>query len=720
MTDTTPARTSLARVGTRVAAAGQPRYDADAIQMLEGLEAVRKRPGMYIGGTGSDGLSHLLWELIDNAVDEAAGAHADTVSVIFHADGSFEVTDNGRGIPIDRHARKKVSALEVVFTELHAGGKFGGGAYAASGGLHGVGASVVNALARKLVAEVDRDGRTHRLSFQDRVPGRFEGGKFRKGHDLEVLGKVPGGRTGTRVRFWPDTDIFDADATIEYPAVRDRVAQMCFLVPNLEVSLIDHRAGAGGQPERFSSKRGLVDYVEFLSVGDPLTEVIDITGEGTFEENVPMDGKMATVTRTCQVELALRWVKGYDTKLISFVNTIPTSDGGTHVAGLERAMTFALNDRLGFDEAKRLKKFKDEARATREDIQEGLVAVLKVTLPEPQFRGQTKRELGTPKVQSITYEAVKAGITDWVANGKKSHVNAVRDKLVAAVEARLLSRQQRETLRRASALGSTGLPDKLADCRSTTVGETELLIVEGDSAAGPTKAGRNSEFQAVLPIRGKILNAGKASLKQVLENAEAEAIFTVMGAGSGADFNAAAARYGRVVILADADVDGAHIRCLLLTLFYRYMRPLLEQGRVFVAMPPLFTITETRATATAGNVADTVGARRAGSKPPAKREKVKHFAYDDIERQRVCGELTARGVNYSVGRNKGLGEMDVDELARTALDPETRVLRRVTLDDAEAALAESAFEVLMGRDVGPRRDWIVERAAFVDRELLDI
>ncbi len=671
-------------------------YDADAIQMLEGLEAVRKRPGMYIGGTGSDGLSHLLWELIDNAVDEAAAGHANAITVTFHDDGSFEVADNGRGIPIDRHTRKKVSALEVVFTELHAGGKFGGGAYAASGGLHGVGASVVNALAHKLVVDVDRNGQTHRLTFVERVAGRYDGNRFRRNHELEVVGKVPQHRTGTRVRFWPDTDIFDADAVISYVDVRDRVAQMCFLVPKLEVVLIDRRPGGNGEPERFVSNRGLVDYVEHLSVGEPLTEVLIITGDGSYEENVPVDGKMAVVQRPCQVELALRWVKGYDTKLVSFVNTIPTSDGGTHVAGLERAMTFALNDKLSFDEAKKLKKFKDEARATREDVQEGLVAVLKVTVPEPQFRGQTKRELGTPKVQSITYDVVKNGIVDWVASGKKSHVNAVRDKLIAAIEARLLSRQQRETLRRASALGSSGLPDKLADCRSTDVAETELLIVEGDSAAGPTKGGRNSEFQAVLPIRGKILNAGKATLKQVLENAEAEAIFTVMGAGSGAAFDPDAARYGRVVILADADVDGAHIRCLLLTLFYGYMRPLLVQGRVYVAMPPLFTIKET-----------------AGAK-------TKHFAYDDADRLRICAELSAAGRNFKVGRNKGLGEMDVDELAQTALDPETRVLRRVTLDEAEAVAAARAFDVLMGRDVGPRRDWIVERAAFVDREILDI
>jgi DNA gyrase subunit B len=632
------------------------------------------------------------------------------VTVTFHPDGSFEVADDGRGIPIDRHAKKKVSALEVVFTELHAGGKFGGGAYAASGGLHGVGASVVNALARQLVAEVDRDGKTHRLAFVNRVAGRFEdydpatgrGKGFRKTHELEVAGKAPAGRSGTRVRFWPDTDIFAGDATIEYRDVRDRVAQMCFLVPGLEVTLIDRRPGASGEPEKFTSKRGLVDYVDHLSVGEPITEVVTIAGEGTFEENVPVDGHMTTVTRTCAVELALRWVKGYETKLISFVNTIPTTDGGTHVAGLERAMTFAVNAELKLDEAKKLKKFKDEGRALREDVQEGLVAVLKVTVPEPQFRGQTKRELGTPKVQSITYDVVKNGVIDWIANGKKSHVAAVRDKIISAIEARLLSRQQRETLRRASALGSTGMPDKLADCRSTGVDDTELLIVEGDSAAGPTKAGRNSEFQAVLPIRGKILNAGKATLKQVLENAEAEAIFTVMGAGSGVEFDLAACRYGRVVILADADVDGSHIRCLLLTLFHTYMRPLIEAGRVYVAMPPLYTDTEKRR-----------ATRESGP--------TTHYCYDEAERDQLIERLDAQEITYTIGRNKGLGEMDVDELAYTTLDPATRVLRRVTLRDGEeAAAAAKAFEVLMGRDVGPRKDWIVERSAFIDREALDI
>ncbi|MFN0088770.1 MAG: type IIA DNA topoisomerase subunit B [Acidimicrobiales bacterium] len=671
-------------------------YDASDIVTLEGLEAVRKRPGMYIGGTGSAGFSHLLWELLDNAVDEAAAGHATQITVTFERDGSIEVSDNGRGIPIDRHEKKKVSALEVVFTELHAGGKFGTGAYTASGGLHGVGASVVNALSRKLVAEVDRDGATWRLSFLDRVAGRFDGERFVPGHTLEQVRKIPAARTGTRVRYWPDFDVFERSSTIDYAEVRARALTMCFLVPRLRITLVDKRQG-GAVTDELVATGGLVDFVEHLSVGEPVTEVISLAGSEAYEETVPVDGRLQTVVRECTVEAALRWVKGYDTQVVSFVNTIPTPDGGTHLAGFERALNRAVNEAL-IGEAKKLKRLKEDGRAVRDDVAEGLVAVLKVTVPEPQFRGQTKRELGTPAVQSVTYNVVKAGLLDWVGrSGKKVHVNALRDKIVNAIITRVTQRQQRETLRRASALGSAGMPDKLADCRSSDVGRSELLIVEGDSAAGPAKAGRNSEIQAVLPIRGKIINAGKATHKQVLDNAEAAAIFTAVGAGAGPEFDLASARYGRLVILADADVDGSHIRCLLLTLFYQYMRPMLEAGRVFVAMPPLYTIT--------------VGGRQRG----------KRYAYDDAERARVCGELDAAGVSYTIGRNKGLGEMDVDELATTTLDPATRVLRRVTVANAEeAAAAASAFDVLMGREVGPRKDFIVESSTWFDREALDI
>jgi DNA gyrase subunit B len=674
-------------------------YDADAIQTLEGLDAVRKRPGMYIGGTGDAGLLHLVWELIDNAIDEAAAGFANRIEVTFHRDKSIEVADNGRGIPIDKHAKRKVSALEVVLTELHAGGKFGGGAYGASGGLHGVGASVVNALSTKLVAEVDRDGHTHQLSFQNRVAGHFDDkGKFKASHELRKTKRIAPKKTGTRVRFWPDYDIFEPDATIDVEHVRERVATMCFLVPGLKVVLVDKRAGASGEPEEFVSRGGLADFVDYLSVGEAVTEVIALTGLDTFEEKVPVDGKMAMVERECRVDVALRWVKGYDSSIVSFVNTIPTPMGGTHVAGFERALTRAVNDTLlaGTKKLAKLAKEGDD-RAQKGDVQEGLVAAVKATFPEPQFRGQTKQELGTPAVQSIVYEVVKQGLTDWFSgDGKKTHVNAIRDKITSAVINRVTTRQALETKRKASALGSTGMPDKLADCRVHGP-DSELIIVEGDSAAGPAKAGRNSEFMAILPLRGKVVNAGKATMKQVLDNAEAQALFTAMGAGSGKDFTLGDARYGRIIILCDADVDGSHIRCLLLTLIYKYMRPMLEAGRVYAAQPPLFT----------AKVGDTV-----------------HRAYSDDERDAITASL-AKGNrkvdNIRWQRFKGLGEMNVEELAECALDTHSRILRRITMDDAAAAArAAEMFDVLMGSDVARRRDFLIENSSLLDTETLDI
>jgi DNA gyrase subunit B len=673
-------------------------YDADAIHTLEGLDAVRKRPGMYIGGTGSPGLLHLVWELIDNAVDEAAAGYANRIEVVFHRDRSVEVTDNGRGIPIDKHPKRKVSALEVVLTELHAGGKFGGGAYGASGGLHGVGASVVNALSTKLVAEVDRDGHTHQLSFHNRVAGHFDGERFKPSHELRKVKKIAPKKTGTRVRFWPDYDIFEPDASLDVDEVRDRVGTMCFLVPGLKVVLIDKRAGASGEPEEFVSRGGLADFVDYLSVGEPVTEVITLTGLDRFEEKVPVDGKMSMVERECRVDVALRWVKGYDTSLVSFVNTIPTPMGGTHVAGFERALTRAVNDTLlaGTKKLAKLAKAGDD-RAQKQDVQEGLVAAVKVTLPEPQFRGQTKQELGTPPVQSIVYEIVKQGLADWFAgDGKKTHVNAIRDKITNAVLNRVSAKQALETRRKASSLGSTGMPDKLADCRVHGP-DSELILVEGDSAAGPAKAGRNSEFMAILPLRGKVVNAGKSTMKQVLDNAEAKALFTAVGAGSGKDFNLADARYGRIIILCDADVDGSHIRCLLLTLIYHYMRPMLEAGRVYAAQPPLFT----------AKVGDTI-----------------YRAFSDEERDQVTAQL-AKGnrkvENIRWQRFKGLGEMNVEELAECALDTHTRILRRITMDDARtAAAAAEMIDVLMGSDVARRKDFLIENSTLFDTEALDI
>ena len=673
-------------------------YDADAIQTLEGLEAVRKRPGMYIGGTGSQGLMHLVWELMDNAVDEAAAGFADRIEITLHRDNSVEVADNGRGIPIDRHAKRKVSALEVVLTELHAGGKFGGGAYGASGGLHGVGASVVNALSARLVAQVDRDGHTHELGFSERVAGQFSGSTFTAGHQLEKVKRISKNKTGTRIRFWSDRDIFDPEARIEVDQVRERVVQACFLVPGVKIRVVDKRSGGSAEPFEFVSRGGLADLVDHLSSGGNACEVITLSGIDTFTERVPIDGKMADVQRECTVEVALRWVKGYDTEVESFVNTIPTIHGGTHTTGFDRALTRAVNDVLLKDTRKLAKLARDNKhRAIRDDVQEGLVAACKVVFGEPQFRGQTKQELGTPAIEKIVYDVVKRGLTDWfTTSGPRTHVTAVREKMANAVINRVSSKQMLETRRRAASMGSTGMPDKLADCRKHGP-DSELIIVEGDSAAGPAKAGRDASYMAILPLRGKVVNAGKATMKQVLDNAEAQALFTAIGAGSGRDFDLESARYGRIVILCDADVDGSHIRCLLLTLIHEYMRPLLEAGRVYVAQPPLYSC----------RIGDTV-----------------HRAFSDEERDELTARLTKGGrkaENLRWNRFKGLGEMNVEELAECALDPETRILRRLTMEDGAAASdAAELFETLMGADVARRREYLIANSTLLDPATLDV
>lgn len=662
-------------------------YDEKSIQLLEGLDAVRKRPGMYIGGTGPEGLHHLVWELIDNAVDEAAAGHANLVEVMLHRDGSVEVSDNGRGIPIGKKDGKR-TALEIVFTELHAGGKFGGGAYSASGGLHGVGASVVNALASKVVAEVDRDGSTHRLTFVHRVPGKVDAsGHFKPGSALEVVRKVPPKRTGTRVRFWPDLDIFDPGLSIDPELVRDHCAQVCFLVPGLKVRLLDKRS-AGTEPEEFLARGGLADLVETLSIGEPVTDVITLHGVGTFDEKIPVDGKMSLVERTCTVDVALRWVKGYDTVLSSFVNTIPTTEGGTHVSGFDRALTKVVNDTLlaGSKKLARLAK-SGKDRAEKSDVQEGLVAAVKVTFPEPQFKGQTKQELGTPAIGSIVYEVVRDNLGNWLdGGGKKTHISALRDKLTQAVLNRVQAKANLDARRKASALNSAGMPDKLADCRSHGI-DSELLIVEGDSAAGPAKAGRNAEYMAVLPLRGKVVNAGKSTLKQVVENAEAQALFTAIGAGWGKDFNLDDARYGRIIILCDADVDGSHIRTLLLTFFFRQMRPLIEGGHIFIAQPPLYS-TE-------------VGSN-------------KLYLKDDAAK----AEFLAGRPNHNkeFQRLKGLGEMDAEELWETTMDPAQRTLLQVSVE--QAVIADEVFSILMGDDVESRKHFIQTNAS--DVRFLDI
>ncbi len=675
-------------------------YDADAIQTLEGLEAVRKRPGMYIGGTGSQGLMHLVWELIDNAVDEAAAGHATRIDVTLHRDQTVEVADNGRGIPIDEHAKRKVSALEVVFTELHAGGKFGGGAYGASGGLHGVGASVVNALSSRLIAQVDRDGHTWELAFRNRVAGHVDAKtrKFRAGHELHKVKKIAKTKTGTRVRFLPDRELFDADAGIDFDEICDRVTRSCYLVPGLKVRVHDKRTGGRKEPFEFVSRGGLTDLVDSHSEGDRASEVISLSGIETFTERVPVDGKMRDVERECTVQVAMRWVKGFDSSFHSFVNTIPTDQGGTHVTGFERALTRAVNDVLLKDARKLAKLAKaNKHRATKDDIQEGLVAAIKIEFPEPQFRGQTKQELGTPAVEKIVYDIVKSGLADWFGgSGPKTHINAVREKIATAIVNRVASKQVLENRRKAASMGSTGMPDKLADCRVHGP-DAELVIVEGDSAAGPAKMGRNSENTAILPLRGKVVNAGKATLKQVLDNAEAQSLFTAIGAGQGKDFDLDSVRYGRIIILCDADVDGSHIRCLLLTLIHEYMQPLLEAGRVYAAQPPLYSC----------RVGDTL-----------------HRAFTEEERDAITAELTKgrrKATNLTWNRFKGLGEMNVDELAECALDRDSRVLRRLTMEDARQAKdAARLFDVLMGSDVAQRREYLIKNSALLDPGTLDI
>jgi len=697
----TPVATKSAKTDDGTSAAIISSYTAKDLSVLEGLDAVRKRPGMYIGTTDSRGLMHCLWEIIDNAVDEALAGHCKTIEINLESDGSVEVHDDGRGIPVDKEPKTGLTGVEVVMTKLHAGGKFGGGSYAASGGLHGVGASVVNALASRLDVEVDRDGKIYWMSFKRGHAGIFEGegpnASFSEKSGLRVIGKVSAKVTGTRIKWWFDKQIFLKEAELAIEDIYARARQTSYLVPGLTLVVNDRRTKAKTS-ETFFHKGGISEFCTFLRPDDPVGEVIRVSGSGPYTENVPVldeKGHMTPteVEREMGVDIAMQWGNGYDATISSFVNIISTPKGGTHVTGFEKAITKAVNDALRA--TKTLKN--NEADVIKDDVQEGLTAVVTVRMSEPQFEGQTKEVLGTAAAAKIVGQVVADEMKAFFNTTKrieKATGRLILEKIANASRTRISARAHKDLQRRKNALESSSLPTKLSDCRSDEAARTELFIVEGDSALGTTKAARNSEFQAILPIRGKILNVQKASLSQMLENNECASIIQVIGAGSGKSFDINDARYGRVILMSDADVDGAHIRCLLLTLFNSYMRPLVEAGRVFAAIPPLHRI-------------DVIGGKKGEV----------HYTYSDDEMKKVIASLKKDGKRWKepIQRYKGLGEMDADQLRETTMDPEHRTLRRITMKDVTKA--EAMFELLMGNEVAPRKDFI--SSADIDRERID-
>jgi DNA gyrase subunit B len=655
---------------------------------------------MYIGSTDSRGLMHCLWEVIDNSVDEALGGHGSAIDVILHTDESVEVRDRARGIPVDIEPKTGLSGVEVVFTKLHAGGKFGSGSYAASGGLHGVGASVVNALSERLDVEVDREGKTWAMSFHRGEPGIFADTgaptpdapftPFTSGSELRVVGKVAKGVTGTRIRYWADRQIFTRGATFQTEELLDRLRQTAFLVPDLRLELEDQRAEPV-ERQTFHFAGGISEFVEHLAPDAPITDTWRIVGEGSFTETVPVlqdNGHMVPteLQRECVVDVALRWGTGYDTVFKSFVNIIATPKGGTHQTGFEQGMMKFLRAEAEKN-ARRLKLGNDKLE--KDDILAGLTAVLTVRLPEPQFEGQTKEVLGTPAVRAIVANVIAKALGEKFTSSKrddKAQSALLLDKIVAEMKSRISARAHKETQRRKNALESSSLPAKLVDCRSSDVTNSELFIVEGDSALGTAKLARDSEYQALLPIRGKILNVQKASVSDMLSNTECASIIQVIGAGSGRSFDLTSARYGKVIIMSDADVDGAHIRTLLLTLFFRYMPEMIRDGRVYAAVPPLHRVV----------------VMNAGSKP---NDTV--YTYSEAELTAVLAGLKKSGKRYQdpIQRYKGLGEMDADQLASTTMDRRFRTLRRVNEGDAENAAR--VFELLMGNDVAPRKEFII-------------
>jgi DNA gyrase subunit B len=638
-------------------------YGAAEIQVLEGLEAVRKRPGMYIGSTGPRGLHHLVYEIVDNSVDEALAGYCDSIQVQITKAGQIRVSDNGRGIPVDMHPVEKKPAVEVVLTVLHAGGKFGGGGYAVSGGLHGVGASVVNALSTKLSVEVHREGHIWRQSYTIGVPDA----PLKKGEATD--------RTGTTILFEPSAEIFET-VEFDYETLRQRFQQMCFLNKGLQISLLDER---NGQTDTYKYERGLADYVDYLNSAKKVEKV--------HEEIIAIESE--TDAKDMSVEIAMQWTNAYNEGVHTYANTINTHEGGTHEEGFRAALTGLLNR---YSRDKGLLKEKDE-NLTGDDVREGLTAVISVKLTEPQFEGQTKTKLGNTEAKAFVQKVVNDQLGDWLERNPGPAKDIIR-KAIQAAAARMAARKAREATRRKGLLESGGMPGKLRDCSSRDPVVSEIYIVEGDSAGGSAVRGRDPETQAILPLRGKILNVEKARLDRALANTEVQALITAFGTGIGEDFDVSKIRYHKCILMADADVDGQHIRTLLLTLLFRYMRPLIEHGYVYMAQPPLYRI---------------------------KWSNAEHeYAYTDAERDRKLAEGAEAGKRIpkenSIQRYKGLGEMDYDELWETTMNPATRTLLQVTLDDA--ALADEVFSTLMGEDVESRRNFIQRNAK--DVRFLDI
>ncbi len=633
---------------------GTDSYDAKDITVLEGLEAVRRRPGMYIGSTGPRGLHHLVWEVVDNAVDEAMAGYCTKIEVTLLADGGVRVSDNGRGIPVDVHKKTKQSALTTVLTTLHAGGKFEQGAYTVSGGLHGVGVSVVNALAERLVAEVRRDGHIWTQEFRR---GKALTKNPTKGRPVK--------KSGTTITFWPDPEIFVETTTFDSETIASRLREMAFLNKGLEIVLVDERTDPP-QRETFLYKGGLVDFVKYLNENrEPIhPHIIDLSD----------------VSDDAEVEVAMQWTKSYTEAILSFANNINTHEGGTHEEGFRKALTKAVND---FARRKNLLKDKDP-NLTGEDVREGLTAVISVKVRQPQFEGQTKTKLGNTEIRSYVEKALNRMLPEWLER-YSPEARRIVDKCITAAKAREAARKAREITRRKSLLESTSLPGKLADCSSRDPSRSELFIVEGDSAAGPAKQARDSETQAILPIRGKILNVEKARLAKALQNQEIQGIITAVGTGIGDDFDIAKARYHKIIMLTDADVDGSHIRTLLLTLLFRHMRGLIDAGYVYIAQPPLYRV-------------------KVGSKV--------HYLKDD----EALDEFREEHPKVNPTRFKGLGEMNPDELWETTMNPETRTLVRVEMEDA--ARAEETFSTLMGDDVARRKAFIQQNAK--DVRFLDV